>query len=297
MSLLLTFFVNCDIMFIMNEYSGLKERKELRDREKMMIVADGKRSALDPDRILYVTMFGNYAEIHARDGEVFRVRMTLGELESELGDQFIKIHRGCIVSAEDIYNVADRVYLGNGEALDYTKRKKKEITDGLKERQKRLIDSLTDDGRKMIAAGYREFYNSFEKLPFAFADLEIVFDDERRAVDWIFRYGNQAFARLEKKTLDEVIGIRFSLLFDNSDMKWLRCCERAALHGETLEMMDYSVEIGAHIKVICFQTFRGHCGCFLFNLDEISFIETSESSRSTIGKYFDRRIGRDWCFN
>lgn len=281
----------------MNEYSGLKERKELRDREKMMIVADGKRSALDPDRILYVTMFGNYEEIHARDGEVFRVRMTLGEFESEIGDRFIKIHRGCIVSAEDIYNVADRVYLGNGEALDYTKRKKKEITDGLKERQKRLIDSLTDDGGKMIAAGYREFYNSFEKLPFAFADLEIVFDDERRAVDWIFRYGNQAFARLEKKTLDEVIGIRFSLLFDNSDMKWLRCCERAALHGETLEMMDYSVEIGAHIKVICFQTFRGHCGCFLFNLDEISFIETSESSRSTIGKYFDGRIGRDWCFD
>lgn len=297
MSLLLTFFVNCDIMFIMNEYSGLKERKELRDREKMMIVADGKRSALDPDRILYVTMFGNYAEIHARDEEVFRVRMTLGELESELGDRFIKIHRGCIVSAEDIYNVADRVYLGNGEALDYTKRKKKKITDGLKERQKQLIDSLTDDGGKMIAAGYREFYNSFEKLPFAFADLEIVFDDERRAVDWIFRYGNQAFARLEKKTLDEVIGIRFSLLFDNSDMKWLRCCERAALHGETLEMMDYSVEIGAHIKVICFQTFRGHCGCFLFNLDEISFIETSESSRSTIGKYFDGRIGRDWRFD
>ena len=80
-------------------------------------------------------------------------------------------------------------------------------------------------------------------------------------------------------------------------MKWLRCCERAALHGETLEMMDYSVEIGAHIKVICFRTFRGHCGCFLFNLDEISFIETSESSRSTVGRYFDGRIGRDWCFD
>ena len=44
--------------------------------------------------------------------------------------------------------MADRVYLGNGEALDYTKRKKKEITDGLKERQKRLIDSLTDEAGK-----------------------------------------------------------------------------------------------------------------------------------------------------
>lgn len=268
----------------------------MRDREKMMIAADRKTGALDPDRILYVTMFGNYAEVHARDGEVFRVRVTLGELERELGDRFIKIHRGCIVSVEDIYNVTDRVYLGNGEALDYTKRKKKEITDSLEERQKRLIDSLAEDGGKMTAAGYREFYQSFEELPFAFADIEMVFDDERRAVDWIFRYGNPALARLEKKTLDEMIGARFSLLFDNSDMKWLRCCERAALHGETLEMMDYSEEVGAHLKVICFQTFRGHCGCFLFGLGEISFMETSEGSRRTVGKYFGGRFCRDVCF-
>ena len=124
--------------------------------------------------------------------------------------------------------------------------------------ESRLIDSLTDDGGKMTAAGYREFYNSFEKLPFAFsADLRSVFDDERRAVDWIFRYGNQAFARLEKKTLDEVIGIRFSLLFDNSDMKWLRCCERAALRGETLEMMDYSVEIGGARQGYMFSDVQG----------------------------------------
>ena len=267
------------------------------DREKMLVTADRKSATIDVDRILYVMMFGNYAEIHERGGAAFRVRMTLGELESEFGDRFIKIHRGCSVSVGDIYNVTDRVYLGNGEALDYTKRKKKEIIDSLRERQKRLIDSLADDGGKMTAAGYREFYRSFEELPFAFADLEIVFDDERRAVDWIFRYGNPAFARLEKKTLDEVIGIRFSLMFENSDMKWLRCCEMAALHGETLEIMDYSEEVGAHIKVICFRTFRGHCGCFLFNLDEISFMETSEGSRRSVGKYFDGRFCRDGCFD
>ncbi len=40
------------------------------------------------------------------------------------------------------------------------------------------------------------------------------------------------------------------------DAKWLRLNnERAALYGERLEVMDYSPEIGAWLKVICFPTF------------------------------------------
>ena len=35
-------------------------------------------------------------------------------------------------------------------------------------------------------------------MPFAFTDIEMMFDDECRAVDWVFRYGNQALAKLEK---------------------------------------------------------------------------------------------------
>ena len=95
--ILLTFSVMYDIIFLTNIYSKFFGSGKLQVKEQLMVGDDRKRAALDPGRILYVTMFGNYAEIHARDGEVFRVRMTLGELESELGDRFIKIHRGCIV--------------------------------------------------------------------------------------------------------------------------------------------------------------------------------------------------------
>ena len=45
--------------------------------------------------------------------------------------------------------------------------------------------------------------------------------------------------------------------------------ERAALYGKTLEGLDYSPEIDTNLKVICFQTFVGHCGCILFNVDEM----------------------------
>ena len=55
------------------------------------------------------------------------------------------------------------------------------------------------------------------------------------------------------------------------DSKWLESYERAALYGETLEVLDYSPEIDTNLKVICFQTFVGHCGCILFNVDEMKF--------------------------
>ena len=61
-------------------------------------------------------------------------------------------------------------------------------------------------------------------------------------------------------------------LFSNMDAKWLHVYERATLYGETLEIMDYSPEIDTNLKIICFPTFPGHCGCILFNADKIKSI-------------------------
>ena len=33
-------------------------------------------------------------------------------------------------------------------------------------------------------------------MPIAFADIEMIFDEERQAIDWIFRYGNAVFSRI-----------------------------------------------------------------------------------------------------
>ena len=78
-----------------------------------------------------------------------------------------------------------------------------------------------------------------------------------------------ALAKLEKLPLHVLIGSAFGDLFYNMDSKWLESYERAVLYGETLEVLDYSPEIDTNLKVICFQTFVGHCGCILFNVDEM----------------------------
>ena len=96
----------------------------------------------------------------------------------------------------------------------------------------------------------------------------MIFDEERQTIDWIFRYGNEALARIEEVPLNEIIGSTFRSIFPNMDRKWLRSYEQAVLYGETLEIMDYSPEIDKYLRINCFPTFNGHCGCLIFDVTE-----------------------------
>ena len=115
---------------------------------------------------------------------------------------------------------------------------------------------MQDDTAPTNAEEYHEHYKSFDAMPFAFTDIEMVFDEERRAVDWIFRYANPALAKLEKLPLESLIDHSFGSLFANMDAKWLRSYERAVLYGELLEIFDYSPEIDTYLRAC---KFRGLC--------------------------------------
>ena len=257
------------------------------------ILSNGAKLVLNANTILYVQMIERTAEIHVSGGKVYETRMKISELEEALGDGFIKVHRGCLVSAMAIHDITDHINLNNGESLIYTIRKKKQIIARLQETQKRLISGFTRDGIPATEEEYRAHYRGFDAMPFAFTDIEMVFDEERRAVDWIFRYGNPALAKLEKLPLEKLIGSSFGSLFSNMNTKWLRLYERATLYGETLEVMDYSPEINAYLKVTCFPTFKGHCGCILFDLTEIEYAKISPDADKALMRYFGKTPERD----
>ena len=58
-------------------------------------------------------------------------------------------------------------------------------------------------------------------MPFAFTDIEMIFNEDRHAVDWIFRYGNEKLAEVERVPLSGLIGNSFGNIFSNMDDKWL----------------------------------------------------------------------------
>ena len=256
------------------------------ESKHLSIVSRGKKIILNSSTVLYVLMDEKIADIHVSSGKTYETRMTLGELEEKLGGGFIKIHRGCIVSVMAIHDITDKINLSNGESLSYTVRKKKQIMEQFLSQQEAMIRNFGGSNTPVTAAEYHRHYSGFDNLPVAFTDIEMVFNGEKHAVDWIFRYANPALAKLEKQPLEKLVGSSFGSLFTNMDSKWLRSYERSALYGEILELMDYSPEIDTYLKVICFPTFRGHCGCILFQIPQIQFSRTSGDCEKLLSFYF-----------
>lgn len=228
-----------------------------------------RENSIAINTILYVTTKRNIAQIHTQGKQIYPVRMSLKQIREQLGGGFLLVDRSTLVAARAIHQVSDKIYLSNGEILDYVVLRKKEVKSSILEIQRRIIGSFAGADVPKNYEEYRKYYSGFEQMPFAFTDIEMVFNDQLHAVDWIFRYGNPELARLEKLPLKKLIGSTFGSLFPNMDSKWLRSYEQAVLYGERLEIIDYSPEIDTYLKVICFPTFPGHCGCILFNIEEI----------------------------
>lgn len=253
----------------------------MKNKGKLTIVVDKKTINIPLSTILYIVMEGNNARIHVQSGQVYEPRITLAEIEPKLGNNFVKVKRGCIVSVLAIHNITDKVNLINGEKLDYASRHKKDIVGAFRRRQEQIIKYFNESVSLNTSEEYHEHYSLFDDLPIAFCDIEMIFDAEFKAVDWIFRYANGALADLEKVPLERLLGNRFGNLFPNMDVKWLRTYERAALFGETIKIVDYSPEIDAYLDIICFPTFNGHCGCILFDISKIkSYREPTDSERA-----------------
>lgn len=249
-----------------------------------------ERLELDISAILYVRMNGNNAIVHVFPDNVYQTRMRFSEFEEVLGDNFVRLNRGCLVSIMAIHSVSDTVNLCNGESLDYVKTRHAEIVNKIQERQEKIIHSFKEEGLPDSEEKYQEYYRVFDTIPFAFTDIEMVFDRECHAIDWIFRYGNPALAQLEKIPLEKLIGRSFGSIFPNMDAKWLRTYERAALYGETLKIIDYSPEIDTYLDVICFPTFCGHCGCILFDVSKIQVFRESTDSEKALALFVQRLL-------
>ena len=227
------------------------------------------------DKILYIIMKRNNAEIHACGDKVYRARRIYTDIKPCLDDTFIEVKRGCMVSAMAMYRFKKKLELINGDKIGFTVRKKKPLIEQMCQKQKEIIEGFSTVGVPTDAEEYRRYYAGFDNMPFAFADIEMVFNSENKAVDWIFRYGNRELAKLEKLPLEQLIDSSFSSLFPKMDTKWLFNYERSAIFGETLEIIDYSPEIKTTLKIISFPTFEGHCGCILLDVSQIQLTNNS----------------------
>lgn len=205
----------------------------------------------------------------------------------------MKIHRKYLVSVKAIHAITDKVILNNGEELTYVLRRKKELLAELQKKRQNILSRFVAGNATQTEEEYHARYQVFDDLPIAFTDIEMVLNEKNNAVDWVFRYGNAALAKLERTPLDQLLGKTFSSIFPNMDEKWLRSYEQAALYGQTLEIIDYSPEIDTYLDIICFPTQKGHCGCILLNINEMQYAENKGDRQNARLCYFAKLLAQN----
>ena len=60
-----------------------------------------------------------------------------------------------------------------------------------------------------------------DKNPNGFCIIKVLLDKEGKPEDWLFLYANNALAKIEGKSLEELINHRFFDIFPNVNHKWL----------------------------------------------------------------------------
>ena len=178
-------------------------------QEYITIVSKRVKKKIRTADILYIIKSEYLSLIHLMDGDILQTITPIYELKEMLGDDCIEVKKGCIVSVSVITNIKDKIYLCNGEAIDFTVRRRKAVRLEWREKQKLMIDKITRQNPPRTDEEYHKYYEICDKFPFAFTDIEMVFNEKRHAVDWIFRYGNEALAELEGIPLKEMVGSTF----------------------------------------------------------------------------------------
>lgn len=269
-------------------------KKKVEDDKYITLVVNRKHINVNIDSILYVIVDGKVARFRMIEDKIYKTNMPLLQIEEKLADKFIKIGRSVLVSGKAIHSVSIRLNLINGETLNYTYRKRRYIKEQLSLLRQKIIDSFDTTNIPKTTEEYFEHYKSFDNLPIAFADIEMVFDDEKNAIDWIFKYGNEALAKIETHPLKKLINKSFSKIFDNMDEKWLKSYERTVFYHETIELVDFSPEVNRYIKITCFPTFDGHCGCILLDIGEMRFMEVSDGTEKALDVYLGTEPKEVW---
>lgn len=178
-------------------------------QESITIISKRMKKKIRIADILYIIKSEYLSLIHLIDGDILQTITPIYELKEMLGDDCIEVKKGCIVSVSAITNIKDKIYLCNGEAIDFTVRRRKAVRLEWREKQKLMIDEINGQNPPRTDEEYHKYYEICDKFPFAFTDIEMVFNEKRHAVDWIFRYGNEALAELEGVPLKETIGSTF----------------------------------------------------------------------------------------
>ena len=125
----------------------------MNNEKTISFISDRKHYDIPESSILYISMNKQDAFIHTSDGSVLKTRMTFAKIQHTLSANFIRITRGCLVSAMAIHSVGKLITLSNGESLEYCSLPRKT--------QKTDKQNTKNPPEKKLPGGFKTYLNGF----------------------------------------------------------------------------------------------------------------------------------------
>lgn len=120
------------------------------------------------------------------------------------------------------------------------------------------------------------FEDLFDKVDFAIADHEMIYDEFGDPMDYSFLYVNQAFCNLIGRSRKEIIGSTVCDLFSKTERFWIDKYQLVIQTGEPTSFINYAEVIDRYLSVYAYKSGEKR---FITSFKDItSFISTSNIS-------------------
>lgn len=212
--------------------------------------------------IIYFVRKNHKTELHLTNGNIIITYLPIKVLLSVIPDGiFISINKGVVVGKNHITHIVNNVYtmidgvnfVGRVRTPGRHLLNKYELMSSSNTLKSSKLNGTFDDVADKFAV--------LDNLPIAFALIELVFDQEGRGMDFVFRYCNKELTTLTQLPLASFLNKSFYEVFKNADKKWLITYADVAMNGQSRVINSYSQELDCNVNVYCYQPATNYCAC------------------------------------
>lgn len=224
--------------------------------------------------IIYASVTDKLCKIHLDNGDTLSLFITISELLGKLGEEdFLRVSRSSMVAYTAVESVnQEEIILYGGVRIPYSRSRRREIMDKARNCMERQV-VCRDKNRAVGELDFVHGFSFWEEVPIGFGVLEFVADCTGRFSDFIFRYANRALAELEGVTVDALINRAYGQIFKEAHNKRLAIYSKVAFMGDTVELIDYSPELGKELLILCYQPAYGYCACIVCDATDKYYLQ------------------------
>ncbi|MBR3784945.1 MAG: PAS domain-containing protein [Firmicutes bacterium] len=222
------------------------------------------KNKIKPTDIMYVFRSERKTHIHLKNNTVLDTYIPMKWLLAALPDgAYLHINKGVILASDFVEKIEGACYTMK-DGRSFTGRVR---TAGIHKQNRQVLEHVDLHAGETITHSIYQQFSVMDNLPVPFCVVELLINSDEHDIDFIFRYCNEAMARLGGVSRESLIDLPCQDAFVRPDRKWILAFTETALSGTTARIDDIYPQTGKKVRVHCFQPAKNLCACMMIELD------------------------------